>query len=53
MSQYPLYMKELEGMAAGSGVPFAQLFINNLSEEFGDSVSLQRSGADHCSDYSM
>ncbi|KAJ0396201.1 hypothetical protein P43SY_001908 [Pythium insidiosum] len=35
---FPQYMKELRGIAEGSGVPFETIFVQNLSEEFDDAV---------------
>ena len=31
---FPEYMDELQGVADGSGVPFTELFIDQLKEEF-------------------
>ncbi|GLD92396.1 hypothetical protein PINS_up000929 [Pythium insidiosum] len=35
---FPEYVKELRGIAQGSGVPFETIFVQNLSEEFDDAV---------------
>ncbi|KAG7402245.1 hypothetical protein PHYBOEH_003504 [Phytophthora boehmeriae] len=35
---FPQYMEELEGLAEGSGVPFKTLFIENIVEEFSNSI---------------
>ncbi|KAE9017844.1 hypothetical protein PR001_g12229 [Phytophthora rubi] len=35
---FPKYMEELEGVAEGSGVPFEVIFIENIVEEFSNSI---------------
>ena len=46
-------MEELHGLADGSGMPFYQLFLNMLQEEFSYVVppEFQFAPATHCSDY--
>lgn len=46
---FPLYMNEVEGMAAGAGVPLKRFLVNQLREEFSQWVSTgSRQG--HCTD---
>ncbi|KAJ8571645.1 hypothetical protein ON010_g5187 [Phytophthora cinnamomi] len=35
---FPEYVEELEGVATGSGVPFETIFIENIVEEFSNSI---------------
>ena len=50
---YPRYMAELQGVAAGSGVDFKRLFLQNIVEEFSlcAGEGSTRRVADHCSDF--
>jgi hypothetical protein len=53
---FPDYVREMEGLAAGAGVPFYEVFLENLFEEFSyftpKATSLLRKPL-HCSDYAV
>ena len=50
--EFPEYMQELKGMAAGAQVPFSQALMYTMEEEFSYLVpeNLRYNLADHCSD---
>lgn len=50
--EFPDYMQELKGMAAGAQVPFSQALMYTMEEEFSYLVPehLRYNLADHCSD---
>ncbi|ETV89466.1 hypothetical protein H257_00737 [Aphanomyces astaci] len=49
---FPDYVEELQGISAGSGVPFSTLFLINIVEEYGNSIPLPNAFESqlHCSD---
>ena len=49
---FPLYVKELEGIASGANVDFQRIFVKNLILEI-DTLRSGTSSTDHCSDYQM
>jgi hypothetical protein len=52
-TEYPLYMKEIEGMSQASGVPFSTLFLQNLALEYSSVAQPGSYVVDACSDYQM
>jgi len=66
---FPEYLKELEGIAEGAGIPFQWILVGQLQEEFlhqlnlthsevmppshGSRLGGNRGVADHCSDYML
>ncbi|CAK4659369.1 unnamed protein product [Aphanomyces euteiches] len=54
-STFPDYVEELQGIAAGSGVPFETLFLMNIVEEYSNSLpqpsTFQKQM--HCSDLTL
>jgi len=57
--RFPDYVKEMQGIADGSGVPFHVLFLMSLREEFSFWINSTSSAKqipyfrDHCSDYML
>ena len=49
---FPLYLKELEGIASGANIDFQRIFVKNLILEI-DTLRSGTSSTDHCSDYQM
>ena len=49
---FPLYVKELEGIASGAQIDFKRIFVKNLILEI-DTIRTGSSSTDHCSDYQM